>query len=193
MSLGLKKRIIELVNHDPEWTKNADKMIKKLWNIFGTNAIDIQHIGSTSIYGIMAKPIIDIVVGIENFDVLNGLIQKLEKINIFKSSGQPFSDIILFSIEENGLRTYNIQVVIINELQWTNHIVFRDYLNTFPEKAREYEEIKIKSKENCNNDIWKYNNGKDEFIKKCSNEGYKYFKKCSTVQLHIKDVMCNLS
>ena len=165
MSLGLKKGSIELVYFDPEWDKLAKKLIEKLWNVFEVNAIDIQHIGSTAIKNIMAKPIIDIAVGVTNFKVIDALITKLEKIDVVRSSGQPFHDIVLFSIEENGVRTYNVQIVIINDLQWTNHIIFRNYLNTFPEKANQYEKIKCDSAKKCDNDLIIYNNGKSEFIK----------------------------
>jgi len=183
MSLGLKNGSIELVYHDPEWDKLAKKLIEKLWNVFEVNAIDIQHIGSTAIKNIMAKPIVDIAVGVTNFKVIDALITKLEKIDIIKSSGQPFHDIVLFSIEDNGVRTYNIQIVIVNDLQWTNHIIFRDYLNTFPEKASEYEKIKSDSAQKCDNDLSIYNNGKNEFIKKSMDEGYSYYNIKKIVQI----------
>jgi GrpB-like predicted nucleotidyltransferase (UPF0157 family) len=59
MILGLKGASVELVDHDPAWGTLAAQDIEELWNIFGLTAKDIQHVGSTAIHGIKAKPIID--------------------------------------------------------------------------------------------------------------------------------------
>jgi GrpB-like predicted nucleotidyltransferase (UPF0157 family) len=67
MSLGLKRNIVELVDHDPDWENIAFQTIQKLWQVFGSAAKDIQHIGSTSIRHIKAKPQIDIAVAIGDF------------------------------------------------------------------------------------------------------------------------------
>ena len=68
MPLGLKRGMVQLVPHDIQWEENASQTIKKIKMILGDDAIDIQHIGSTSIKNIKSKPIIDIVVGVENFE-----------------------------------------------------------------------------------------------------------------------------
>ena len=68
MSLGLKRGIVQLESHDKQWDEAAIQTIKKLKSILGDDAVDIQHIGSTAIPAIKAKPIIDIVVGVTDFD-----------------------------------------------------------------------------------------------------------------------------
>ena len=68
MSLGLKRGIVQLEPHDKQWDEAAIQTIKILKSILGDDAIDIQHIGSTAIPAIKAKPIIDIVVGVTDFD-----------------------------------------------------------------------------------------------------------------------------
>lgn len=62
MALGLKAGMVEIVDHDPKWEENAVNTIKRLRSILGSAAIDIQHIGSTAIRHIKAKPVIDIAV-----------------------------------------------------------------------------------------------------------------------------------
>ena len=64
MNLGLKRGTAELAEHDPEWEILAAKTINRLWYIFGSIAMDIQHFGSTAIKNIKAKPIIDIAVAL---------------------------------------------------------------------------------------------------------------------------------
>ena len=68
MSLGLKRGAVQLEPHDKQWDETAIQTIKTLKSILGDDAIDIQHIGSTAIPVIKAKPIIDIVVGVTDFE-----------------------------------------------------------------------------------------------------------------------------
>ena len=67
---GLKRGTVHLSAHDPAWADQARETIRILWEVFGDLAKDIQHIGSTAIPGIEAKPIIDIAVGVGSFEGL---------------------------------------------------------------------------------------------------------------------------
>ena len=79
MILGLKSGDVELVDHDPEWEVNAADTIKQLWDIFGLMAKDIQHVGSTAILHIKAKPVIDIAVAVWSFEEALALSPILEE------------------------------------------------------------------------------------------------------------------
>ena len=142
--LGLRWGSVRIIEHQNAWEDNVSQIIKKLIDIFADKAVDIQHIGSTAIDRIKAKPIIDIAVGIDNFYNIDNYITKLEKIGVYKSNGQPFNDIVLFSKDDHlsGFRTHNIQLVIFGSKPWREHILFRNYMNAFPDKAKEYEELK---------------------------------------------------
>ena len=69
MIIGLKCDVVELVDHKPEWEVLAVETIQRLWHVFGSVAKDIQHVGSTAIMHIKAKPIIDIAVAVDDFGV----------------------------------------------------------------------------------------------------------------------------
>ena len=66
--IGLKRGTVKLFNHEKGWELEAQRTIFRLYKILGTVARDIQHVGSTSILAIKAKPIIDIVVAVDDFD-----------------------------------------------------------------------------------------------------------------------------
>lgn len=169
--LGLKRGTVLLCDHCKEWEFEANSVISQLKAIFGNYAVDIQHIGSTSIKSIKAKPIIDIAIGVNSFDSLDNYLEPLLNIGVYKSSGQPFPDIVLFSKDdENGNRLNNIQVVIYGDEQWNKHILFRDYMNTRPDKATEYEKIKVKATELFPTDVSAYSNYKSAFINECIEE-----------------------
>ena len=70
MCIGLKRGIVELVPHQAEWESIAAHTVEVLKNILENAAVDVQHIGSTSIKLIRAKPIIDIAVAAEDFDAV---------------------------------------------------------------------------------------------------------------------------
>ena len=168
MSLGLKRGEVKLCKFDAEWIKLAQQTISRLWNIFGAAAKDIQHIGSTAVKHIMAKPIIDIAVGAECLEAAAEKFPLFKSAGIDKSLGQFLDDVILLSVDapEKG-RTHNIQVVKFNSEQWNNHIALRDYLNAHTQKAREYERLKTELAKQYPNDISAYTSGKDAFIKNC--------------------------
>ena len=172
--LGLKKGQVLMCEHRAEWEIEANTIIHKLKQILGDYAIDIQHIGSTSIKNIKAKPIIDIAIGVRSFANLDYSLESLSDIGVYKSSGQPFEDIVLFSKDDNcGNRCINIQVVIYGEEQWNKHIFFRDYLNFHSDKAREYEKIKVEAAKLFPNDVLSYSNYKSEFICACIQDAKK--------------------
>lgn len=71
MSIGLKRGEVSVENHQIEWEVSAKNTIDILKNTLNNDIVDAQHIGSTSIKSICAKPIIDIVVGVKDFkDIL---------------------------------------------------------------------------------------------------------------------------
>lgn len=170
MSLGLKRNIVELVEHDSEWEKLAFQTIQQLWRILGPVAKDIQHIGSTSIQHIKAKPIIDIAVAIEDFLEIEALFDELES-NGFSNRGWFLDEHMIFTIGENvepndRITTHNIHIIKIDSAYWHDHIIFRDYLNAHPFVAKAYEALKIKLASEYPYDIGrkKYAAGKNDFI-----------------------------
>lgn len=64
--IGLHRGTVKLVAHDPKWDECFRQEKERLASILGEKALDIRHIGSTSIAGIRAKPIIDIIVAVKN-------------------------------------------------------------------------------------------------------------------------------
>lgn len=179
--LGLKKGTVLLTEHKEEWKMQAQQMICKLREVFGSAATDIQHIGSTSVKTIAAKPIIDIAIGMETLDGIDRFLAPLAKIGVQKSAGQPFADIVLFSKDdaETGERLYNIQAVVYGSAQWNGHVCFRDYLNATPDKASEYEQIKKQAAELYPADVMRYSAHKNAFIEKCIEALHE--KSCGTV------------
>ncbi len=166
MILGLKRGVVELAEHDPEWEKLAAQTIERLWSVFGSTAEDIQHVGSTAIIGIKAKPIIDIAVGVQSLDSLDDVFLRLEADGFYKSVQHAVPNDILYALGDSDdiARTHHIHIVEIGGLQWKNYTNLRDYLNDCPRKASEYEKVKFEFAEKYPDDRSSYTKGKDVFF-----------------------------
>ena len=110
-------------------------------------ARDIQHVGSTSILAIKAKPIIDIVVAVDDFKDVLALESELGNDGFYYRPNVNIKDQLLFACGSyydgtGDLQTHFIHVVLTNSMEWTNYINFRDYLNKMPTVAKEYEDLK---------------------------------------------------
>lgn len=169
--LGLKRGTVELCEHEKEWEIEAQNTIFCLKNILGNIARDIQHIGSTSIPFIKAKPIIDIAVAVDDFNAVLALEKELKAEGFYYRSNSDLGEQLLFAAgslyEGTGdLQTHFIHIVKTGSMDWINYINFRDYLNSTPEIAKEYEDLKVHLAEAVPTDSGreKYLKGKHNFI-----------------------------
>ena len=106
MSLGLKRGTVQLEPYDKQWDDAAIQTIKKLKSILGDDAVDIQHIGST------AKPIIDIAVGVTDFEKIMSYNEQLQKDGIFYRGSDVENQILyVMGDMEKDIRTHHIHVV----------------------------------------------------------------------------------
>lgn len=163
MKLGLKRGKVAVEPHSTEWEVSAQQTIAGLREILGGVIADAQHIGSTSIKGICAKPIIDIVVGVHNFSDILGMNEILAE-NGFIFRGQDIPDQYLYVCGTADTRTHHIHTVIHNSEAWNNYINMRDYLNCHNEDAQAYSQLKEKLAEQYPDDRNKYTEMKSTFI-----------------------------
>ncbi len=145
--IGLKRGMVQLYKHQREWKIEAESAISRLKDILGEVALDIQHVGSTSISYIKAKPIIDIVVAVDSFDRVMALASKLEQ-GGFYFRDENIKDQLLFASGSyyEGVgedQTHFVHVVRADSEQWWDYINFRNYLNSHVKVAREYEALKV--------------------------------------------------
>ena len=165
--LGLKRGTVKLYEHEQEWEFEAKNTILLLKSILGDIIVDIQHVGSTAITTIKAKPIIDIAVAVNDFSDVLKLENEL-KINGFHYIPTNENSQLLFACgsyyEGTGdNQTHFIHVVLNGSMQWINYINFRDYLNINIDLAKEYEALKIALSKSAK-DRAEYTLGKHEFI-----------------------------
>ena len=163
MGLGLRRGTVSVEAHDREWETIAAKTIDELRSILQDVLIDAQHIGSTSIRGICAKPIIDIVIGVSDFDKLlskNGILDK----NGFIFRGQDHPGQYLYVCGHDDIRTHHIHAVLYNSQTWHDYVDMRDYLNCHQEDAENYSKLKESLAKQYSEDRETYTAMKSEMI-----------------------------
>ena len=163
--LGLHKDKVELHPYDEQWVVEFQKEKQILDKLLLGIALDIQHVGSTSIPGISAKPIIDIAVAVKDLDDLEKVIPVLQNAGYdVKNSIQDKGE-VLGAKGSPECRTHYIHVEPMESEYWNNHILFRDYLLNHPEYIVQYEEMKTQVLEKFK-ERKLYTAHKNDFIKK---------------------------
>jgi len=159
------KRQIILTPHNPNWAQQYEAEAEAITAVFGTNLITIHHIGSTAVPNIQAKPIIDmmpIVWDIKEVDNLNeamasqGYIHKGE----YGIPGRRY-----FRKGSDLHHTHHIHVYELSSPEIAQHLLFRDYLCTHPDKAAAYDQLKTDLAHRFRDDTVTYTNAKADFIK----------------------------
>lgn len=159
--IGLTRGTVQLAEHAEEWHRLFEKEKTVLLGAIG-QTLPVEHIGSTSICGIVAKPILDIMIGTPEYD------PELPFVAAIEGLGHEYKG-------ENGVperhffgkgvpRTVHLNVVREGGRFWLDHLAFRDHLKQNLEAAREYERLKLTLAEKYPNDREAYTNGKAEFV-----------------------------
>ncbi len=145
--IGLKRGSVRLCDHETAWDEEANRTIARLDQILGPVARDIQHIGSTSIPTIQAKPIIDIAVAVDSFDAVLALESKMRENGFYYRPDAMPEKQVLFACGDyydgrGEMQTHFIHVVLADSMDWINYLNFRDYLIEKPMVAKAYENLK---------------------------------------------------
>lgn len=152
-----------IIPYQSDWPKKFLVEKESLQKVFGSTALEIEHIGSTSIEGLSSKPIIDIVVMIENHENANAFAGSLAQIGYkFHSS----STERLFYTKGDPIE-YHLSIAYANKGGfWPRQILFRDYLRTHPEVRDEYAKLKNDLLLKDSTGIDGYISGKTEFVQR---------------------------
>lgn len=162
--MGLKVGTVKLEEYNEKWNEMFNKEKDELMKIFGNIALQIDHIGSTSIPGLSSKPIIDILVILENFNEFEKVkgYFKDEPYSIKEDS--PSDEILVRKRIGLDTTTHLIHVMEENSKRCTDTILFRNYLLKHPEIVKKYEDLKKELAEKYADNRKMYTASKNDFI-----------------------------
>lgn len=161
--LGLKRGSVQLHPYHKQWSSEFEKEKQSLLHKLGDLIVDVQHIGSTSVPGLTAKPIIDMSAGVRRFKDAKKLAKPLRELGY--NFDRPFQNQIFFAKGPDAKRTHYLHVMRYNGAKWRNDALFRDYLSTHPKRVKAYAALKVKLAKQYPGERQKYSDGKDRFIK----------------------------
>ena len=125
----MKRGTVYLEPHQSEWERSAEETIRTLKSILDREAADIQHIGSTSIKTISAKPIIDIAVAVNDYELILSKRNVLEKANIvFRFDERPEQLLFVMGDFKKDTRSHHIHVVLYGSDEWNNYITINEQI-----------------------------------------------------------------
>jgi len=165
---------IEVVDFNERWVEEFNSIKQVISRCIGKLVLGVEHVGSTSVKGLPAKPILDIDIIIENYDVLPELTRKLESIGYFHQEEWSFEGREAFGRkdiftpnDEEGTHWMEHHLYVCNKdsNELARHLAFRDYLRNNPQAVSEYGLVKRDLAKRVN-DRASYTLGKTEFINK---------------------------
>ena len=162
---------VVVLPYDEGWKQDFLRIKQELQDALGQLAIDIEHVGSTSVEGLSAKPIIDIDVVIEDNTVLKDAVAALERAG-YKHEGDlgiPGREAFRYEGKEH-LRTHHLYVCSKDSPELKRHVTFRDHLRSHPEAVKEYSRIKEEGAKLYPYDIEGYIEYKSPFINRIYKE-----------------------
>lgn len=133
---------VVIAAYNSDWIQEFESEKKKISQVLPSNAIDIEHIGSTSIVGMPAKPILDIAVSVNNLDEADLFIEPLRTLGYEYVPKLEFPNRRFFRKGEWKKGTHHLHVYECSSDEWSNNLLFRNYLRSHPEQAAVYAELK---------------------------------------------------
>lgn len=162
--IGLKRGTVKLVHYSPKWSSSFEGEAKKLKKIFGRDCIDIQHVGSTAISKILAKPIIDIALIASSLKKANSYIKKMEREGYELKKNDTRKDRLFLTKGPENKRTHYLHIGEIGSGYAEDTILFRDYLLDHKNAAMKYSGLKEKLAKKYQDNREIYTAKKTEFI-----------------------------
>lgn len=169
------QRKYSISEYNQNWVNKFDSIKKFVLKVFGDKALQIEHVGSTSIPGMKAKPIIDILIIVK--DVKDLSLETVKMIDAGYEWGENYiaSDTLLFfKTGPASDKLENIHVCQINAPQARQFLVMRDFFRKFPKKAEQYANLKEANFLKYPDDYPAYRAAKASFLAQMEKEAYEW-------------------
>jgi GrpB-like predicted nucleotidyltransferase (UPF0157 family) len=165
--LGLENSVVRLSNYTQLWAELYREEEERIRAAVGHLIVELQHIGSTAIPGIKAKPILDILAGVAQLEKAPLCKAPLEAIGYDYIANADIANDYVFG--KGVARTHYLHVVEYGGAKWTNHLCFRDRLRNDAELAQAYEKLKEELSRKFSDSRAKYHHAKSKFIREVVN------------------------
>ncbi len=155
-----------VVPYDSDWPRQFEWERALLAQVFSGTRVAIEHVGSTAVPGLAAKPIIDIMAGVSALSEVESRIPVLESrgYEYVPEYESQLPERRYFRKPPTGPRTHHLHAVTRDSSFWRSHLLFRDYLRAHPDAAAAYLELKAHLASRHGTDRVAYTEGKSAFV-----------------------------
>ncbi len=153
----MRTQKVTVIPYDKTWKSSFEDIKTEIENAIGDLIVAIEHIGSTSVEGMSAKPIIDIDVVIRDYSVFDAVVSKLETIGYIHEGNLGIMGREAFKYSDKPhLQKHHLYVCPKDSEELHRHITFRDFLKSNPEAVKKYSSVKETAAGMFPDDIDKY-------------------------------------
>lgn len=156
-------RTIVVVDYDPSWPEIFERVRSTVWAVVSDVALSIEHVGSTAVPGLAAKPIVDVTVVVPGESDVPTVIERLATLGYEYQGNLGIEGREAFE-SPDGWPAHHLYLCARDSPALANHLAVRNYLRAHPDAAREYGELKGQLAKRFPHDIDRYVDGKTGFL-----------------------------
>ena len=162
--IGLSRSDVQVVAYQPEWAESFRREAARLRSTLGTAIGRIEHVGSTSVPGMVAKPIVDMIAAVESLSLASSLIPALERLGYECRPNDPVPHRLFFALGPRTRRTHYLSLAEVVSSFCHEHIAFRAHLLADCRVAEEYASLKQRLAAHFAKDRASYTAAKGKFV-----------------------------
>jgi putative glutamine amidotransferase len=160
-----RSRSYAIAPYDPDWPSRFDAEAARIREALGDEVVRVDHVGSTSVPGLAAKPIVDIQVSVRSMVPRTAYVEPLMELGYRWALDAWTDEHEYFSRDRDGEQAIHVHVCAVGGEWEQRHLAFRDWLRAHPEDAVAYEALKRRLASRHPRDIFTYVDGKTAFIR----------------------------
>jgi GrpB-like predicted nucleotidyltransferase (UPF0157 family) len=167
MSASLDDRFdpaVRITDYDPAWPARADAELQRIGKALGEVAARLEHVGSTAVPGLAAKPILDLQLSVDAIEPRERYVGPLERLGYLFAPVPDSPDYHFFGKPPERPRTHHLHVCEVGSEHELRHVAVRDFLRTHADEAARYEALKRALVARYPQDRLAYIEGKDDYL-----------------------------
>jgi GrpB-like predicted nucleotidyltransferase (UPF0157 family) len=153
-----------VVPYDVRWPGLFREAAAEISRTLGSRILNIEHVGSTAVTGLAAKPILDLLVGVADFEAARALVPELAALGYEFRPDEEIADRHYFRRRHGSQRTHHLSLAEPSSAHYRNTMQFRDALRSDPQLAHAYQALKLSLAQRFPQDRQSYQAGKTDFV-----------------------------
>ncbi|MFB6236451.1 MAG: GrpB family protein [Halopenitus sp.] len=164
--VGLARGTVDLHDHDPVWRDEYEREVARLRDLLGDRIRDFEHVGSTAVAGVPAKPVVDVLALVDDLADATELVPVLEREGYAHRANDDVEDRVFLAKGPPTNRTHYLSITAVGSDTHREQVAFRDYLREHPETASAYATLKRSLASEYPDDRASYTAAKAPFIER---------------------------